>query len=60
MEGSNLKIVDYSKHCPRCKYRDKKDYEDPCNECMTACARYGTKEPLFFERRARNSGKSKS
>lgn len=28
------KEVDFNKYCKSCEYKDKKDHEDPCNDCL--------------------------
>ncbi len=27
-------LVDFKKYCETCKYKDVKETEDPCNECL--------------------------
>lgn len=41
--------VMYHKYCESCKYKDKKNYEDPCDECLSEPARLHTEKPLKFE-----------
>ena len=35
-----MREVDYATYCPK---------DEPCNECMTECAREGTAKPVKFE-----------
>jgi hypothetical protein len=37
--------VDFKTYCAKCKYRDKKEFEDPCNECMEVGMREQTRVP---------------
>lgn len=41
--------VDFKKYCALCKYKDLKDYEDPCNECFDYPVNEGTRKPMCFE-----------
>lgn len=37
--------VDFRTYCASCKYRDKKEFEDPCNECLEVGMRENTRVP---------------
>lgn len=43
------KIIKYDEWCPKCKYQKTAAYEEHCNECLTACARYQNSRPLNFK-----------
>ncbi len=45
----NFKEVDFNTYCPKCQNRNKKDVDDPCNECLTVSARQGTRRPINYE-----------
>lgn len=45
MGDSNLKEINFVEYCRTCKYRDKKDYEPPCDECLEVGMRKGTCVP---------------
>lgn len=47
--GNNTKFVDFEKYCKSCKHKKKKDFEDPCNECLDTCAREGSSRPEKWE-----------
>lgn len=50
MEERYQKFVDFAQFCPKCKYADSKDTDDPCNECLTNPARTdGSKKPINFK-----------
>lgn len=51
----DYKEVNFSKYCDLCVYREKKDYESPCNECLEEGMREGTEKPLYFEERKVNA-----
>ena len=41
-----MREVDYATYCPNFKVLET---DEPCNECLTECAREGTVKPLKFE-----------
>lgn len=46
----NGKFVDFAQYCSQCKYKDLKDTDDPCNECLTNSVRTdGSKKPINFK-----------
>lgn len=44
-----MRKVDYATYCPKCKSFKVLKTDEPCNECLTECAREGTVKPLKFE-----------
>jgi hypothetical protein len=44
-----MREVDYATYCPKCKNFKVLETDEPCNECLTECAREGTKKPVKFE-----------
>ena len=44
-EGYRGRLV----RCKDCKHKDKKETDEPCNECLGNCARPDTHKPLRFE-----------
>ena len=45
----NTKFVDFAKYCKLCKHEMNKDFEDPCNECITTPTNLGSVKPINFE-----------
>lgn len=43
------KIIKYNEWCHKCKYQNTSATEEPCNECLTECARYQNSKPLKFK-----------
>lgn len=37
-----MREVDYATYCPKCKNFKVLETDEPCNECLTECAREGT------------------
>ena len=48
-----LREVDYASYCPKCKNFKVLETDEPCNECLTECAREGTVKPAKFEEKTR-------
>ena len=44
-----MREVDYATYCPKCENFKVPETDEPCNECLTECAREGTVKPLKFE-----------
>lgn len=43
------KVIQYDKWCSKCKYEKTEETVEPCNECLTECARYQDSRPLNFK-----------
>lgn len=48
-----MREVDYATYCPKCKSFKVLETDEPCNECLTECAREGSKKPVKFEEKVR-------
>lgn len=44
-----MREVDYATYCPKCENFKVLKTDEPCNECLTECAREGTVKPLNFK-----------
>lgn len=44
-----MREVDYATYCPKCKNFGVLETDQPCNECLTECAREWTVKPLNFK-----------
>ena len=42
---SELKLVRFDIWCKTCKYHERKEKYDPCNECLETGMREGTSQP---------------
>jgi hypothetical protein len=45
--------VDYATYCPKCVNFKVLETDEPCNECLTECAREGTVKPVNFKEKTR-------
>lgn len=44
------KFIDFAQYCPKCKFYDTEEVEDPCNECLSIPARAdGSKKPINYQ-----------
>lgn len=44
-----MREVRYDLYCPKCESFKVLETEEPCNECLTECAREGTVKPVNFK-----------
>lgn len=49
MGNSELKEVNFTKYCFRCKYDTLNEKLDPCNKCLEVSMREGTEVPERYE-----------
>lgn len=47
--SEQLKFIEFDQYCPKCKYKDTSDAEDPCDECLTNPVAYNSKKPINFK-----------
>lgn len=45
----NEKEVYFNEWCPKCIYRNKEEYEDPCNTCLTNTVNVDSHKPTEFK-----------
>ena len=48
-----MREVDYATYCPKCKSFKVLETDEPCNGCLTECAREGTVKPAKVEEKTR-------
>lgn len=41
--------VHFNEYCSRCKYKDVKEPNDPCEECLSNPTNLGTHRPVKYE-----------
>ena len=46
---TDYQFVAFYKYCEKCKHSDLKDYQDPCEECLTAPVNLYIDKPVNFE-----------
>lgn len=49
MEGNNTKEVYFSLYCDQCKYKETKETDDPCNDCLAHPFNQWSHKPIFFK-----------
>ena len=50
------KIVDFQKWCPTCKYRDMKDIEEPCTNCLEHAVNANSTKPIMWKEKDHGTG----
>ena len=48
MRQGDHRIVMFSKYCSNCKYLDKKQHEEPCNECLDNPVNLHSEKPVKY------------
>lgn len=43
------KIVDFKKYCETCEFKDVKQQDDPCNECLDNPTNVHTTKPVNYK-----------
>ena len=49
MIREDTELRNFPLYCPKCKNFKVLETDEPCNECLTECAREGSKKPVKFE-----------
>lgn len=48
---SKEKIVAFDIWCPKCKHRDKKEHQQPCDDCLSEPVNVDSQKPVNWEER---------
>lgn len=56
MEFSN-KFVHFDEYCVKCKNKNTKETEDPCNECLTNPVNEHSHKPVSYEEASNQENK---
>ena len=49
MDKEGNQEVYFDQYCEKCKYWNKKDVEDPCNECPNTWVNLYSHKPIHFQ-----------
>lgn len=49
MYYDDQKIVEFEKYCPKCKYYQKAENEEPCCYCLSHPTKTWSHKPVYFE-----------
>ena len=49
MGDPELKEVRFNKYCKKCRWDDRNEVYDPCNDCLEISMREGTEKPYYYE-----------
>lgn len=50
MKDSEYREVYFGDYCPKCKYEDLEECNEPCNECLDNPINLNTHRPVKFEK----------
>lgn len=45
--------IRFDKYCQTCKYADREERLDPCNDCLAVGSRENSEKPLYYEEKER-------
>lgn len=51
MDQDNLKIISFDKYCRACKYYDKDENENPCEQCLDEPVRLYSEKPFYYSKK---------
>ena len=43
------KIVEFDKYCKTCQFKDLKEHEDPCHDCLNNPVNVNSKRPVNYK-----------
>ena len=49
MDYQAYKEVYFHEYCKKCKHKDLKDIEEPCDECLSEPTNWNTHRPVKYE-----------
>jgi hypothetical protein len=49
LDNDIFRTVRFDKYCDSCKYKDLKDFFDPCNDCLGIGMRENSEKPEYYE-----------
>ena len=49
-----FKEVDFKTYCKTCRYYDKKDTDDPCNDCLGEPCNLNSNKPVEYKEKESN------
>ena len=51
MEEARYKIVHFDEYCKTCQFKDKKEDETPCDECLAQPVNLHSHKPVKYEKK---------
>lgn len=52
------KEVNFRLYCPKCRYYDLKETEDPCNDCLNYGSNEDSHRPVYWKEKEYNNGRN--
>ena len=47
---NDTREVNFKKYCEKCKYKNTKETDDPCNECLAQSFNIDSRKPIHFKK----------
>ena len=54
------KEVLFDEYCVQCEYRNRSEYEEPCDTCLSKPYNQDSHKPLYFKKGYSKDGRKKS
>ncbi len=54
----NTKEVNFRLYCPKCKFYNLKETEDPCNNCLTHGYNFDSTKPVEYKEKDYSYGRN--
>jgi hypothetical protein len=54
------KIVDFEKYCKTCKYKDTKEFLDPCHDCLNNPTNVNSQKPVNYKEKEKKEVKKEN
>ena len=51
MDYQSYKEVYFHEYCKTCKYKDLKESEEPCDECLSGATNLNTHRPVYYKKK---------
>ena len=51
MDHQDYKEVYFHEYCKTCKHKELKEYEEPCDECLSEAINLSTHRPVRYEKK---------
>lgn len=49
MNDNEMKIVDFAQYCKTCKYKEYREEETPCCDCISEPMNLNSHKPVLYE-----------
>ena len=57
MNSNHEKFVNFRLYCPKCRFYELKEDEEPCNECLSYPVNVESEKPINYREKVKDNGK---